>query len=93
MTCADGAMRRTPALQPIRATLGQTPKTKGAVPLITIKTGFATAEGNEETLTEYLCDWPGCPNIAVHMLGGIRELRAIAVVCEEHKPSGRRTSA
>ena len=56
------------------------------MPRVTIKTGFRDADGQEETLTEYLCDWPGCPNVAVHVLGSIRELRALAVVCEEHLP-------
>jgi hypothetical protein len=60
------------------------------MPLVTIKTGFHTADGKEETLTEYLCDWPGCPNVAVQVLGSIRELRALAVVCKEHAPPQRR---
>jgi hypothetical protein len=64
------------------------------VPQVRIKTGFASADGQEEILTEYLCDWPGCPNVAVRMLGGLKELRAIAVVCEEHfPPSQRKTSS
>jgi len=64
------------------------------MPIITIKTGFSTADGQEETLTEYLCDWPGCPNVAVHLLGVAKELRAAAVVCEEHRPRAeRRTRA
>jgi hypothetical protein len=37
------------------------------------------------TLTEYVCDMPGCPNLAEHVLGVIRELRVMAVVCAEHK--------
>jgi hypothetical protein len=60
------------------------------MPLVTIKTGFRSADGKEETLTQYMCDWPGCPNPAVHVLGSIRELRALAVVCEEHLPPRRR---
>lgn len=60
------------------------------MPLVTIKTGFRQADGQEETLTEYLCDWPGCPNVAVHLLGVIKELRATAVVCEEHTPAAQR---
>jgi hypothetical protein len=64
------------------------------VPIITIKTGFSTADGQEEILTEYVCDSPGCPNVAVHLLGVIRELRAVAVVCEKHAPPAqRRTTA
>jgi hypothetical protein len=60
------------------------------VPLVTIKTGFQAADGHEETLTEYFCDWHGCPNVAVHVLGVVKELRAIAIVCEEHTPTLRR---
>jgi hypothetical protein len=59
------------------------------MPVITIKTGFRAPDGQEETLTEYLCDWPGCPNVAVHVLGCIKELRAMVVVCEEHMPQQR----
>ena len=51
------------------------------VPQVTIRT---TLNGREETLTEYLCDWPDCPEVAVHAVGIIRELRAITVMCAEH---------
>ncbi len=61
------------------------------MPVITIQTGFRAPDGQEETLTEYLCDWPGCPNVAVHVLGCIKELRAMVVVCEEHMPQQRRS--
>jgi hypothetical protein len=62
------------------------------MPRITIRAGFPAADGQEqeEILTEYLCDWPGCPNVAVHNLGAIAELRVMAVVCEEHIPRRRR---
>lgn len=63
------------------------------MPLVTIRTGLPTADGGEEVLTEYLCDWPGCPNIAVHPLGCIREIRAMVVVCEEHIPPAQRRTA
>jgi hypothetical protein len=55
------------------------------MPWVTIKTGL-TALGYEETLSEYFCDYPGCPNIATHVLGCIAELRLFASVCEEHAP-------
>ena len=54
------------------------------MPRVTIKTGTVDADGREETLSEYLCDWPGCPHVAVHLLGVIAELRLMAVVCSEH---------
>jgi hypothetical protein len=60
------------------------------MPIIRIKTGFLTADGQEETLTEYVCDAPGCPNVALHVLGVVRELRAAVVVCEEHTPPAQR---
>jgi hypothetical protein len=51
------------------------------VPQITLR---ATVDGSEETITEYICDWPGCPNVAVEVLGVVRSLRLRAVVCAEH---------
>jgi hypothetical protein len=41
-------------------------------------------DGREETISEYMCDWPGCPHRAVHVLGVIPELRVRAAVCAEH---------
>ena len=52
-----------------------------AMPLVTIRT---TIDGREETMSEYLCDWTDCPNVAVELLGVIRELRLRAAVCAEH---------
>jgi hypothetical protein len=54
------------------------------IPLVTIKTGIKTPDGHEEILSEYLCDYPGCPQIATRMLGCVVEIGAFAVVCEEH---------
>ena len=51
------------------------------MPQVTIRT---TIDGREETLTEYLCDWSDCPNVAVGVLGVVRELRLRAAVCAEH---------
>jgi hypothetical protein len=56
------------------------------MPRVTIKTGFTAADGKEEVLHEYLCDIPGCGNIAVLSLGPIVELRQMAMVCDEHRP-------
>ena len=44
----------------------------------------ASINGVEETLSEYLCDWTDCPNVAVELLGVVRDLRLTAVVCAEH---------
>jgi hypothetical protein len=55
-----------------------------AIPQVTIKTGLTTPDGREEQLTEYVCDHPGCPNIATHALGFVREVGAMAAVCDEH---------
>jgi hypothetical protein len=61
---------------------GQTPaKTTTKMPNVTIRT---TVDGREETLSEYLCDWPDCPNIAVQVIGVVRELRMRAAMCAEH---------
>ena len=62
------------------------------MPLFTIRTGFHAPDGTEEILTQYLCDWPRCENVGVHVLGSIKELCAFAVVCEEHTPPRRRVS-
>jgi hypothetical protein len=51
------------------------------MPHVTIRT---TVNGREETLSEYLCDWPDCPNVAVEVVGVVRELRMRAAVCAEH---------
>ena len=51
------------------------------MPQVTIRT---TINGQEESLSEYMCDWPDCPNIAVEVLGVVRELRLRAAVCAEH---------
>jgi hypothetical protein len=51
------------------------------MPLVTIKT---IVDGREENLSEYLCDWPDCPNVAVEVVGGLRELRMRVAMCAEH---------
>jgi hypothetical protein len=54
------------------------------MPQVTIKTGITDKDGHEEVLHAYLCDWPDCPNEAVHALGVIRELRVSSALCDEH---------
>ena len=56
------------------------------MPQVTIKTGIAGPDGREEKLSEYLCDWPGCPNVAEHVLGCVRELGLAVAVCPQHAP-------
>jgi hypothetical protein len=36
---------------------------------VTIKTGLTAPDGREEKLTEYLCDYPDCPNFATRLVG------------------------
>jgi hypothetical protein len=63
---------------------------KGAyMPQVTIKTGIAGPDGREEELTEYMCDWPGCQNIAEQVLGCIRELGLALAVCQQHATTSR----
>lgn len=57
------------------------------VPRIAIKSGVIGADGREEELAEYLCDFSGCPNIATHVLGCVPHLGIFSVVCHEHVPS------
>jgi hypothetical protein len=52
------------------------------MPRVTLR--METADGREETLTEYICDWPDCPNVAEHVLGVARALRSFTVVCAPH---------
>jgi hypothetical protein len=54
------------------------------MPQVTIKTGIEGPDGREEELTEYLCDWPGCPNVADHVLGYVKELGLAVAVCPQH---------
>ncbi len=56
------------------------------IPQVTINTGLKTPDGRDEILMEYLCDQPGCPNIATHVLGCVIEVGAMAAVCDEHAP-------
>jgi hypothetical protein len=51
------------------------------VPRVTIS---ATFDGQDETMSEYICDFKDCPNIAVEVLGIVPELRVSAAVCAEH---------
>jgi hypothetical protein len=60
-----------------------------SIPQVAIKTGLKTADGREELLIEYLCDYPGCPNIATQVLGRAVELRLVAAACDEHAPKPR----
>jgi hypothetical protein len=55
-----------------------------AMSRVKIKTGLRAPDGHEEELTEYLCDYPNCPNFATRIVGCLVELRLMAAVCEEH---------
>ena len=61
------------------------------MPWVTIRTGMTAADGREHVLTEYLCDWPDCANVAVHVLGVARDVAMARAVCREHDatPKGR----
>jgi hypothetical protein len=56
------------------------------MPLVRIKTGFLKEDGREEILTEYLCDWPECGNVAEHVLGVAPDVGSMSVACNEHVP-------
>ena len=43
-----------------------------------------SADGKDDTVTEYICDSPGCPNVAVHVVGVARELQTFVAVCAYH---------
>jgi hypothetical protein len=63
------------------------------MPRVTIRTGIFAPDGREEELAEYLCDAPGCANIATQVLGCIREFGLSAVVCHEHATTRGTSSA
>lgn len=52
-----------------------------SMPLVTLRN---VVDGREETLTEYICDWPGCPHPGIHLIGVLAELRLRTVVCAKH---------
>ena len=54
------------------------------MPRVTIRTGFVGPDGREEELSEFLCDAPGCPNIATDVLGCVKDARIAVVVCADH---------
>ena len=54
------------------------------MPQVTIKTGITGPDGREEELNEYLCDWPGCANLAEHVLTCVKELGLAFAVCQQH---------
>jgi hypothetical protein len=41
-------------------------------------------DGREDTISEYMCDWPNCPHAAVEVVNALRELRIRAALCAEH---------
>jgi hypothetical protein len=56
------------------------------MPIVIINSGVRDPDGRDEKLTEYLCDWPGCANVATDTLGCVKELGIGYAVCKEHKP-------
>jgi hypothetical protein len=54
------------------------------MPRVTIRTGIVAPDGREEELSEYLCDWPDCPNIATQVVGCVRGFGLSTVMCHEH---------
>jgi len=53
------------------------------VPRVTLR--IEATDHEETTLTAYICDMPDCPNVAEHVIGVVRELRAYVAVCDAHK--------
>ena len=53
------------------------------MPRVTLRAS-ESADGKEDTVSEYLCDSPDCPHIAVHVVGVVRELRTVVAVCAYH---------
>jgi len=59
------------------------------MPVVTIKSGIPGPDGKEDQLTEYICDSPGCPNVATHAIGCVRDLALAVAVCDKHLPNRR----
>jgi hypothetical protein len=59
------------------------------MPRVTIRTGILAADGQEEKLSEYLCDWPDCPNIATEVVGCVKDVGLSTVMCHEHAVGSR----
>jgi len=53
------------------------------MPRVTLRAP-GSADGKEDTVSEYICDSPDCPNVAVHVVGVARELRTLVAVCGYH---------
>jgi len=54
------------------------------MPQGTIVSSETTLRGQRETPAQYLCDWPGCDNVAEHVLGVVRDIGLFAAICKEH---------
>ena len=48
------------------------------MPQVTIRT---ILDGREESISEYFCDWPDCPNVAAHLVEVVREWRMRTALC------------
>jgi hypothetical protein len=53
------------------------------MPRVTLR-AHESADGKEDTVSEYICDSPDCPNVAVQVVGVVRELRSLVAVCAYH---------
>jgi hypothetical protein len=56
------------------------------LPQVIIRT---IVDGREEAISEYICDWPDCANVATEVIGIVRELRLTTVMCAEHAHGAR----
>ena len=53
------------------------------MPRVTLRAD-ESVDGKENAVSEYICDWPDCPNVAMHVVGVVRELRAFVAMCDDH---------
>jgi hypothetical protein len=51
------------------------------MPQVTLRT---IIDGRETSISEYMCDWPDCPNVATEVIGVVRELQLRTALCAEH---------
>jgi hypothetical protein len=51
------------------------------MPQLTLRT---TVNGREEAISEYICDWPNCPQPGLYVFAVMPALRLRAVMCADH---------
>ena len=62
------------------------------MPLTNELTEAETRALEQRTTSEHLCDYPGCENTAVQVVGVVRDINSAFAVCEEHLDLAKHTN-